>query len=122
VLPRIEHAGLAQQEFELLIRLARTPGGRLRMAELAGVMTSITPSGLTRLVDRLETRDLVARERCPDDRRGAFAVITEVGLASVRVLLPGHVADLEQHLTGLLDDDERATLVTLLRRIRDASS
>lgn len=120
VLPRVDAAGLSLQQFELLLRLARTPGHRLRMSELASAMTSITPSGLTRLVDRLEQRGLVVRERCPEDRRGAFAVLSPEGLAQVRTLLPGHAADVEAHLTGLLSDEERATLLELLRRVRDA--
>ena len=59
----------------MLIRLARTPGNRLRMSDLAA-QTSLTPSGLTRSVDRLEDTGLVARRVCPEDRRGSFAALT----------------------------------------------
>src|ERR1035438_2936747 len=45
---------LAGQDFEILIRLTRTPGGRLRMSDLAA-QTDLTPSGLTR-ADRKSTR------------------------------------------------------------------
>ena len=49
---------LAGQDFEILIRLARTPGGRLRMSDLAS-QTALTPSGLTRAIDRLSHAGLV---------------------------------------------------------------
>ena len=42
----------ANQSFDMLIRLARSDGHQLRMSELA-VQASLTPSGLTRAVDRL---------------------------------------------------------------------
>ena len=69
---------LSSQSFDVLIRLARTPGSELRMSELAA-QTSLTPSGLTRSVDRLQEQGLVARRVCPEDRRGAFAVLTPAG-------------------------------------------
>ena len=55
---------LAGQEFEILVRLTRTPGRRLRMSDLAA-QTDLTPSGLTRAVDRLSSAGLVTREACP---------------------------------------------------------
>src|SRR5271166_2746329 len=63
--------GLPGQSFEVLIRLARSPGGRLRMTDLAA-QTALTPSGLTRAVDRLAEAGLVNREACSNDRRGSF--------------------------------------------------
>src|SRR5688500_14417394 len=44
---------LAPAEFEVLIRIARTPGQALRMTDLAA-QTLLTTSGITRVVDRLE--------------------------------------------------------------------
>jgi DNA-binding MarR family transcriptional regulator len=116
----LEAAGLSPPWFEALLRLARTPGGRLRMSELAASMTSITPSGLTRLVDRLEEAGLVRREQCPSDRRGSLAAITDEGLQRLEVVLPAHLADLDEHLVGLFSPRERAQLERYLRRIRDA--
>ena len=60
---------LSSQSFDVLIRLARTPGSELRMSELAA-QASLTPSGLTRSVDRLQDQGLVERRVCPEDRRG----------------------------------------------------
>ena len=67
-------SGLSMQWFEVLIRLARSPGQRLRMTDLAA-QTILTPSGLTRAVDRLVDAGLVARrglpDRSPEHLRGA---------------------------------------------------
>ena len=112
-----EECGLSLQWFDLLIRLARSPGHRLRMAELAA-QTVLTPSGLTRAVDRLEEVGLIARTACPSDRRGAFAVLTDEGFRRVRTAVPIHLVHLEEHLT-VLSESERSQLKDLLRKIRD---
>lgn len=113
-----EDCGLAAQWFEVLIRLARTPGHSLRMSALAA-QTTLTPSGLTRAVDRLEEAGLVARTSCPSDRRGSFAGITDEGLRTISAALPGHLAAVEENLTGLLTDRERRQLQAILRKLRD---
>jgi len=109
---------LAGQDFEILIRLARTPGGRLRMSDLAA-QTDLTPSGLTRAVDRLSEAGLVSRQACPEDRRGAFAALTDAGEARMRQALDLHRAQLTQLLDGLLDPGEELALVATLRKLRD---
>lgn len=103
--------------FDVLIRLVRTPGHRLRMSDLAA-QTMLSASGLTRVVDRLVEQALVQREACPSDRRGAFAVLTDAGEARILAAVPQHVAQLEAIL-GVLTPAERRTLSDLLRRLRD---
>jgi MarR family 2-MHQ and catechol resistance regulon transcriptional repressor len=113
-----QECGLSLQWFELLIRLARSPGHRLRMSDLA-LQTGLTPSGLTRAVDRLEEAGLVERVACPSDRRGAFAALTEAGLARISDAVGPHLQHLDDHLTAPLTDDEQAQLAALLRKVRD---
>lgn len=72
-----EHS-LSLSSYDVLVQLAGAPEGRLRMSELAGQVL-LTPSGLTRLVDRLCREGVVARDRCDSDARGAFAVLTDQG-------------------------------------------
>jgi DNA-binding MarR family transcriptional regulator len=64
--------------YEVLLYLADSPGGRMRMSELADSVL-LSRSGLTRLVDRLERQGLLTRERCESDARGYFAQITPEG-------------------------------------------
>jgi DNA-binding MarR family transcriptional regulator len=108
-------------EFEVLIRLSRSPGQRLRMTELAH-QVRLSTSGLSRLVDRVEAAGLVRREACPSDRRGAFAVLTERGEAVLSQALPPHLESLQRHLVAPLGPDDLATLEGLLRRLRDAAA
>jgi DNA-binding MarR family transcriptional regulator len=112
-----EH-GLSLIEFEVLIRLARSPDHRLRMTELAG-QVALTTSGITRVVDRLERDGLARRQACPSDRRGSWAVLTGAGLDRLATALPGHLALLERHFTSRFQTDELDLIVSRLRDIRD---
>jgi MarR family 2-MHQ and catechol resistance regulon transcriptional repressor len=112
------NTGLSNQSFDVLIRLARTPGNRLRMSELAA-QTTLSPSGLTRSVDRLEDGGLVVREICPTDRRGAFAALTLAGKAVMDEAIPLHVAHLDELLQDVLTIEEEHALEALLRKLRD---
>jgi DNA-binding MarR family transcriptional regulator len=110
---------LAPAEFEVLLRLARTPGGALRMNDLAA-QTQLTTSGITRVVDRLERSGLVERRTCPTDRRGMFAHVTAAGLNRLDAVLPGHVELVDRWLISLLPPDELEHFLDLLRVVRDA--
>ena len=113
-----EGQALSNQSFDVLIRLARSPGSELRMSELAA-QTSLTPSGLTRSVDRLQEQGLVARRVCPEDRRGSFAVLTPTGQELMDRAIPEHVAHVDEVLSDLFTPEEEETLAALLRRLRD---
>jgi MarR family 2-MHQ and catechol resistance regulon transcriptional repressor len=111
--------GLGQVDFEVLMRLARSRGGELRMTDLAA-QTGLSTSGVTRVVDRLERDGLAARRACPTDRRGAFTVITDEGQARLSAALPEHLELIDQWFTGLLDPDQLEQVLAALRVIRDA--
>jgi DNA-binding MarR family transcriptional regulator len=64
--------------YEVLLFLNDSSEGALRMSQLADSVL-LSRSGLTRLVDRLQKRGLVARADAPDDGRGCLALITEDG-------------------------------------------
>jgi DNA-binding MarR family transcriptional regulator len=110
---------LTSAEFEVLVRLARSPDRELRMSDLAA-QTQLTTSGITRVVDRLEADGLVARRACPTDRRGSFAGVTPAGLARLDEVLPGHLDLLEKWFTSLLAPPQLEALLRNLRVIRDA--
>ncbi|NJM33505.1 MAG: MarR family transcriptional regulator [Rhodomicrobium sp.] len=76
---RLHRAGLPGLIWYVVLWvLERAPDQRLRMHELADTAV-IARSNLTRLVDKMEKEGLVARERVADDRRGAYARITDKG-------------------------------------------
>src|ERR687888_196402 len=68
---REEH-GLPLGAYDVLLRLARAPEQRLRMTELAEKVL-LSPSGLTRVVDRLVADGLVRRGPLPGAARGSTA-------------------------------------------------
>jgi len=106
-------------EFEVLMRLARSPRTRLRMTDLAG-QTSLSTSGVTRVVDRMDRDGLVRREACPSDRRSSYAVITEAGRQRLDDVLPGHLALVQQWFVGQLTPEQLTGMLESLRTIRDA--
>ena len=118
-----EH-GMSPVEFEVMIRLARSPLGSLRMTDLSA-QTSLTTSGVTRVVDRLQDRGLVAREACLTDRRTTYAVITDAGRDLLAGALPGHLELIETWLVAPLrgpvgeDGVGLDPFAASLRRLRD---
>src|SRR3954451_20972768 len=70
--------GLTLPAYEVLAHLSEAPDGRLRMRDLASFAV-LTPSGLTRLVDKLARDGLVERARCLSDARVVYAVVTADG-------------------------------------------
>lgn len=109
--------GLSGKDFDTLIRLARSPGRRLRMTDLAA-QTSMSTSGITRVVDRLERAGSVRREPDPADRRSAYAVLTDAGLAALAADVPDTVATIERWFTGALDPQQLDAFLTTLHTIR----
>jgi MarR family 2-MHQ and catechol resistance regulon transcriptional repressor len=116
---QFEEHRLSQVEFEVLMRLARSPGNRLRMTDLAG-QTSLSTSGVTRVVDRMDRDGLVRREACASDRRSSYAVITTQGRQRLDEVLPGHLELLQQWFIGQLTPEQLDVLLDAMRSIRDA--
>jgi len=101
--------GMPLTWFDVLLQLDATPGGRLRMQDLASAVV-LSKSGLTRLVDRLTDAGLVVRTSCPSDRRGTFAEITAEGRAALRRARPVHLQGVADHFAAHLDLGQLATL------------
>jgi DNA-binding MarR family transcriptional regulator len=109
---------LSLEHYDVLLCLKRAPGGetRLRLSELAKAVT-LSRSGLTRLVDRLEKAGLLRREACPSDRRGAFAVLTPKGSDALRRTWPAYARAIQEHFARHLSDEEAAVLARAFGRI-----
>jgi MarR family transcriptional regulator, 2-MHQ and catechol-resistance regulon repressor len=110
---------LSPVEFEVLTRLARSPGRQLRMTDLAA-QTSLSTSGVTRVVDRMVRDGLLCRQACEGDRRISYAVVTDAGLTRLGEALPGHLELIEQWFTGQLTPAALRSLLEALRTVRDA--
>src|SRR5690606_1593325 len=75
----LEPHGLTMQQYNVLRILRGARPDPLPTMDIAERMMDRTP-GITRLLDRLEAKGLVRRERCQDDRRQVLCTITPVGL------------------------------------------
>jgi DNA-binding MarR family transcriptional regulator len=107
---------LPLSSYEVLLFLADSPEGQLRMSELAeGVLLS--RSGLTRLVDRMERDDLLRRERCPDDARGFLATITPKGRALFARARQTHLDGVRDRFLTHLSAEEQRVLAELWDRV-----
>lgn len=115
--PELESFGFSVSAFEVVLRLARSPGHRLRMSELAAQST-VTHSGLTRLIDRMVGAGMVERTPCETDRRGSYAQLTGAGIDLVVGLIPAHLATIDRVLVGPVGLDDLAGFLQALRRIR----
>src|SRR3954464_6488216 len=111
---QFEQHRLSAVEFEVLMRLARSPGNRLRMTDLAG-QTSLSTSGVTRVVDRMDRDGLVRREPCAADRRSSYAVITDAGLDRLDEILPEHLELIQQWFINQLPPEQLAQMLDSLR-------
>jgi len=104
--------------FEVLVRIARSPEGRLTMSEVAK-QTVYTSGGTTRLVDRIEESGLLRRASCPSDRRTTYVELTDEGVAALELATAAHLEHLDRHLSSRLSSDQRATLVEALTALND---
>lgn len=103
--------------YDVLVVLAEAPDRRLRMNELARRVVVLSRSGVTRLADRLEAEGLLRRERTVEDRRGAYAVLTDAGQAALDSARPVYAHGIVQHFAGFLEDAEVRTITAALQRI-----
>ena len=79
-------------------------------------LLSIDSGAMTRMLDRLEQRNLLVRQRCPNDRRQIRLQPTEEGKALSREV-QGLAADLLNELTGELTKDELSELHRIISKI-----
>lgn len=112
--------GLSGSDFDLLIRMVRSPRRGLRMTDLAA-QTCLSTSGITRVMDRLERSGLAGRQACEGDRRSTFAVITDAGRERLAALLPDLLDAINTWFTGRLTPERLDALLADLRTLRAAA-
>jgi DNA-binding MarR family transcriptional regulator len=112
---RIGPLGLTPPQAGVLRRLGEVPGQSQRgLADALGMH----PPRLVALIDELEERGLVARERDPEDRRNYAISLTEQGRGKLAEL--ARVArEHELAITAALEPDERARLAATLRLLAE---
>lgn len=102
--------------YDVLARLVESEDHRLRMSELAD-RVMLSPSGLTRLIDRLEANGLVSREHAEGDGRGLYAVLTEEGYRRLRDASGTHLRGIQEYVISNYSPDELQEIARLLGRL-----
>jgi MarR family 2-MHQ and catechol resistance regulon transcriptional repressor len=110
--------GLTVNDYGTLLLLSRAGEEGMRRIDLANEL-NLSPSGITRLLDRLEDQGLVGKGECKSDARVSYAILTDAGLGKLREASPGHIEDIEQRMSAVLSADEMKTLAELLGRLSD---
>jgi DNA-binding MarR family transcriptional regulator len=126
------HAGVARQLeadlvqmhrlplawYEVLARLAEADGRRLRMSQLAD-MVMLSPSGMTRLIDRMINAGLIQRIPAEQDARGTYAALADAGKRRLDEAVGTHESGVRHYLINSLDDDELVQFAAFLHRIAE---
>jgi DNA-binding MarR family transcriptional regulator len=106
-------AGIPLAYYQILVTLSEHLSRAMRMSDLArGLFFS--RSRLSHAVDRLEHNGWIRRDTCPEDRRGAVAVLTDEGFTALEAAAPKHVESVRTHLFDQLS-------ATQARQLREVS-
>ncbi|MBC7806046.1 MAG: MarR family transcriptional regulator [Akkermansiaceae bacterium] len=106
-------------DYAVLYALYEAPGKSVRLAELADA-GMLSRSGLTRLVDRLESDGYLRREPFLDDRRGTLAVLTDAGTEEMRRIWKIYSAGIARYFAAQLSETEAEGITATLRRVVSA--
>ncbi|MCX7603418.1 MAG: MarR family transcriptional regulator [Bryobacteraceae bacterium] len=114
----LEPHGITPQQYNVL-RILRGAGGEAMPTLAIGERLIEETPGMTRLLDRLEAKRLIRRERCRQDRRQVLCRITPAGLRLLERLDP-LITGPEQRLAGVWKAAEAKAVIGLLDRAREA--
>jgi DNA-binding MarR family transcriptional regulator len=102
--------------YDVLLELNSAPGRRLSMGEL-GQVAVVSRTRASRVVDQLVAAGLVGREGNPQDRRSAYAIITEAGRARLRAAAPTYLESIRRHYASRMTAAESRTVAAALAKV-----
>ncbi|MET7982098.1 MULTISPECIES: MarR family transcriptional regulator [unclassified Streptomyces] len=114
-----QECGISHTMLEVLIGLCRRPGEEISQRQLADDLT-LTSSGTTRLIDRMEEAGLVRRVPSPADRRVALVEPTTEGRTAFLRAAAVHAHVVEEYFVKPLATDDYARLTSALSKIDKA--
>ncbi|EWC62339.1 Transcriptional regulator, MarR family [Actinokineospora spheciospongiae] len=109
-------SSLSMADYDVLVQLSETPGGRLRVFEVAEHL-QWEQSRLSHHLARMQRRGLVVREECTTDRRGAYAVLTDAGREAIEKAAPAHAATVRRTVFAGLSPDQVAALEAITTEV-----
>jgi DNA-binding MarR family transcriptional regulator len=112
---------ISLNEYDVMFNLSRQPGRQLRMKDLNQHVLLTQPS-VSRLVDRLTTRGLLAKSHDEDDARGVNVTLTPAGFELFRRVARSHMASIAERMGATLSTAELEVLAELCNRLRIAET
>lgn len=116
-----EVADLSLPEYEALFRLEIASGYPLHMSEIASQLIN-SPSGMTRIADRLERDGLIERKTPPDNRRVVLIRLTDHGREVLERADQAFRGALQESFSSHLSERDLADLRRLMRKLLEANS
>ncbi len=102
--------------YDVLIELHRQKSGGLRQYEI-GEKVLLNKHNLSRLIDRLETKQLVSRHACAEDRRGNRITITEEGEKLLKQIWPVYSHSIQEGFGIKLKSNDFIELSRILSKV-----
>lgn len=109
---------LDRGDYQLLAMLSEAPEHRLRMCDLADTLR-LTRGGLTRRMEGVVRKKLVARVQSTQDRREAFAELTPKGMQLLKKVAPVHLRSVRRWMIDLMTPAETRAFATAFAKIAD---
>lgn len=107
--------------YDLLWILENAEGGRMRMHDLAARVV-LSRYNVTRLADRMEQEGAIKRERCEEDRRGAYCVLTAAGRALRKRMWPVYKERIDACFGSRITIEEARALAATLEKVQRSLS
>ncbi len=107
-------------EYDVLLNLSKCDSRRLRIKDLNQHLLLTQPS-VSRLIDRLVARGILAKFSDPADARGIIVAMTDDGYDLFRRVAVRHMESIANRLGSALDDDELDQLSGLTAKLRGVS-
>jgi DNA-binding MarR family transcriptional regulator len=112
----LKEQSITSGEYMVLVHLSEAPDDQLRMSELAQAC-GLSLSGMTRVVNRLEKRSLVLRQKSPDDGRAWLVSLTGSGWTQLKQAWPTNLASVRRHIFSRLEGCDIPAATQVLERI-----
>jgi DNA-binding MarR family transcriptional regulator len=106
--------GLTANEYTTLMHLSEAPKRELGITDLAAA-TALSVSRMSRLLDDLQTRQLILKRRSETDGRGNLACLTRQGLAALKSAYPEHLASVRRLVMDHINEADKARTARVLK-------
>jgi DNA-binding MarR family transcriptional regulator len=112
----VRRRAMTAVEYKALMFLSEAPNQQMRISDLAAT-AALSLSRMSRLLDGLQTQELVVKRPSESDGRGALACLTRKGMSALRAAWPDHLATVRRLVMDRLDENDKAALARILAAV-----